>query len=90
MPQRILYFLRRISFAPVSNRGFFSTRTYAKSSYFGIFNPLNPPYQGDFKDLTPTSPSSEGLLKKKAGKQYRVLFPRHFCCAEVSNSLLSV
>ena len=24
-------------------------RTYAKSNNFGIFNPLNPPYQGDFE-----------------------------------------
>ena len=26
-----------------------SFRIYAKDSNFGIFNPLNPPYQGDFK-----------------------------------------
>ena len=35
---------------------------YAKSSNFGIFNPLNPPYQGDFKRKC-VSPIDKGFVR---------------------------
>ncbi len=61
-------------------------RTYAKSSNFGIFNPLNPPYQGDFKREC-VSPIGNGCYRifNPLNPPYQGDFKRE-CVSPIGNS----